>query len=63
MGFVMIFFSFSGYETGYLRLGLNPCGWDSNPAKTHSTWYQGIMKLRFLMSHFRENSVRYKMTG
>ena len=37
--------------------------WDSNPAQTHSTWYQDLMKLRFLMSHFRKNSVRDKMTG
>ena len=42
---------------------LNPCVWDSNPAKTHSTWFQGLMKLRFLMSHRRKNSVRDKVIG
>ena len=41
----------------------NPCGWDSNPAKTHSTWFQDLMKLRFLMSHHRKNSVRDKVIG
>ena len=40
---------------------LNPCGWDSNPAKTHSDWFQDLMKLRFLMSHHRRNSVRDKV--
>ena len=37
--------------------------WDSNPAKTHSTWFQDLMKLRFLMSHGRKNSVRDKVIG
>ena len=50
----------------------NPHGWDSNPAKTHSTWFQDLMKLRFLswkrqqdalMSHCRKNSVRDKVIG
>ena len=60
-------------ETFYLRLGLkpsqnpawdlNPHGWDSNPAKTHDTWFQDLMKLRFLMSHQRKNSVRDKVIG
>ena len=71
---------FSGNETVYHRLGLeptclglepsqnpawdsNPSGWNSNPAKTHSTWFQDLMKLRFLMSHCRKNSVRDKMIG
>ena len=40
---------------------LTPSGWNSNPAKTHSTWFQGLMKLRFLMSHCRKNSVIDKM--
>ena len=40
---------------------LNPHGWDSDPAKTHSTWFQDLMKLRFLMSHDRKNSVRDKV--
>ena len=35
---------------------LNPCGRDSNPAKTHGTWFQDLMKLGFLMSHHRKNS-------
>ena len=42
---------------------LNPRGWDSNPAKTHGTWFQGLMKLRFLMSHLKKNSVRDKVIG
>ena len=37
--------------------------WDSNPAKTHSTWFQDLMKLRFLMSYCRKNSVRDKVIG
>ena len=44
-------------------LGLDPRGWDSNPGKTHSTWFQDQMKLRFLMSHCRKNSVRDKVIG
>ena len=61
-----------GSETIYHRLelepsqnpawDLNPHGWDSNPAKTHGTWFQDLMKLRFLMSHHRKNSVRDKVT-
>ena len=51
-------------ETIYHRLGLKPMCWDLNPAKkTHSTWLQDLMKLRFLMSHHRKNSVRNKMIG
>ena len=48
-------------------LGLEPSqspAWDSNPAKTHSTWFQDpywVVKLRFLMSHHRKNSVRDKV--
>ena len=41
----------------------NPHGWNWNPAKTHSTWFQDLMKLRLLMSHGRKNSVRDKMIG
>ena len=41
----------------------NPHGWDSNPAKTHSTWFRDLMKLRFLMTHHRKNSVRDKVIG
>ena len=37
--------------------------WDSNPAKTPSTWFQDLTKLRFLMSHCRKNSVRDKVIG
>ena len=40
---------------------LNPCDWDSNPAKTLGTWFQDLMKLRFLISHLRKNSVRDKV--
>ena len=35
----------------------NPCGWDWNP----QYWFQDLMKLRFLMSHPRKNSVRNKV--
>ena len=42
---------------------LNPHGWDSNPAKTQYTYFQNLMKLRFLMSHHRKNSVRDKVIG
>ena len=61
------------FETTYLKLGLepsqnlawdvSPCVWDSNPAKTHGTWFQDLMKLRFLMSHHRKSSVRDKVIG
>ena len=37
---------------------LNPCDQDLNLAKTHGTWFQDLMKLRFLTSHCRKNSVR-----
>ena len=51
-------------ETIYHRLGLEPTGLGlKNPAKTHSTWSQGLIKLRFLMSHPRKNSVRDKVIG
>ena len=48
---------------------LNPCIWDLNLAKTHSLpteithLVSGLMKLRFLMSHCRKNSVRDKVMG
>ena len=42
---------------------MNPCGWDSNPAKIHGTWFQDLMKLRLLMPHHRMNSVREKVVG
>ena len=38
-------------------------GWHSNPAKTQGTWFQDLMKLRFLTSHHRKNSVRDKVIG
>ena len=41
----------------------NPHGWDSKPATTHSTWFQDLMKLRFLMSRGRKNSARDKVVG
>ena len=44
-------------------LGLEPTKLGLNPAKTHSTWFQDLMKLRFLMSHRRKNSVRDKVIG
>ena len=46
-----------------ILLGLKLLGWDSDPAKTHDTWFQDLMKFRFLMSHHRKNSVRDKVTG
>ena len=42
---------------------LDPHGWDLNPAKTHSAWFQDLMKLRPLMTHGRKNSVRDKVIG
>ena len=39
---------------------LNPCDWDLNPAKT---WFQDLMKFRFLMSRHRMNPVRDKVIG
>ena len=33
----------------------NQSGWDSNPAKTHTNWFQDLMKLRFLMFHNQNN--------
>ena len=44
-------------------LGPELCGWDSDPAKTHSTWFLDLMKLRFLMYHCRKNSVGDKGLG
>ena len=45
-------------------LGLEPTWLGlKNPAITHSTWFQGLIKLRFLMSHPRKNSVRDKEIG
>ena len=42
---------------------LNPHDWDLKPAKTHISWFQGLINLRFLMSHPRKNSVRDKVIG
>ena len=50
-------------ETVHLRLGLEPMCWALNPAKTHTTWFQFRMKLRFFMSHRRKNRVRDKVIG
>ena len=36
---------------------------DLSLAKTHSAWFQDLMKLRFLMSHCRKNSVIDKVIG
>ena len=44
-------------------LRLEPKWLDSDLAKTHGTWFQDLMKLGFLMSHHRKNSVRDKMIG
>ena len=44
--------------------GSNSCGWDSNPIKTHCTWFQDLMKLRFLMPHCSINNlVKDKVIG
>ena len=46
--------------------GLEPSqnpAWDSNPAKTMAFWFQDLMKLRFLMSHRRNNSARDTVMG
>ena len=55
-------------ETMWLVLGLEPGqnpGWDLNPQSFNwdHTWSQGLMNLRFLMSHHRKNSVRDKVIG
>ena len=42
---------------------LNPRGGDLNPDETHRTWFQDLVKLTFLMSHHRKNSVRDKAVG
>ena len=42
-------------------LDLKPHGYDLNPAKALGTWFQNLMKFRFLMSHHRKNSVRDKI--
>ena len=42
---------------------VKPCGWDSNPAKIHSTWFQDLVKLRFLMSYHRKNTERDEVIG
>ena len=62
----------------YFGILLKPCtsDWDLNPcARTRTwpkpivfqlrphTWFQDLMKLRFLMSHCRKNSVRDKVIG
>ena len=44
-------------------LGFEPTRLGLNPAKTHSTWFQDLMKLRFLMSHHRENTLKDKVIG
>ena len=36
----------------------NPRDWDLNPAKTHGTWFQDLMKFRFLVSAQKEFSER-----
>ena len=65
------------FETVYLKLGFKPTwqglcallghsvmsGMDSHLAKTHGAWFQDLMKLRFLASHCRKNSVRDTVKG
>ena len=41
-------------------LGLEPTWLGLEPVKTHSTWFQGLMKLRFLMSHCRKKEFSEK---
>ena len=46
-----------------------PHGWDLNPEKfmvfplRSQTWFKDQMKLRFLMSHHRKNSMRATVIG
>ena len=47
---------FKGGETISLSLGLEPT-W-LGLSQTHGTWFQGLVKLRFLVSHHRKNSER-----
>ena len=62
----------------FFKVALKPCpsDWYLNPcARTQTqpkptvfqlrshTWFQDLMKLRFLMSHCRKNSVRDKVIG
>ena len=44
-----------------LCLALEPTRLRINPVKAHSAWFQDQIKLRFLMSHHRKNSVRDKV--
>ena len=52
-----------GLNPAKTLLGMNSHGWDSNPAKTHGTWFQDQVKLGFLVSHCRKNSVRDRLIG
>ena len=36
---------------------------DLSPPKIHSAWFQDLVKLRFLMSHCKKNSLRDTATG
>jgi len=48
-------------ETVYFRLGLKPMCWDSNPAKTHGTWFQGLIKLILDVLSQKEFSERQRV--
>ena len=50
------------FETIHLRLRLEHRQ-DPQSSNGDHTWFQVLMKLRFLMSHLRKNSVRDKVTG
>ena len=53
-----------GLKTSHsLAWDLNPYDCDWSPAKTQCTWFQDLMKLRFLMSYCRKISVRDKVVG
>ena len=47
-----------GNKPIYFRMGLETTWLGLEPRQTHATWFQDLMKLRFLMSHRRKNSVR-----
>ena len=52
-----------GNKPIYLRMGLETTWLGLEPRQTQATWFQDLMKLRFLMSHCRKNSVRGKVIG
>ena len=49
-----------GNKPIYLRMGLETTWLGLEPRQTHATWFQDLMKLRFLMSHCRRDKVIVK---